>query len=240
MFLQLEPDRRPVRPDDRVERVLVQRDRVQVERFAVMGLGELRVRLRFEREGELRCAETGSVHARGQYAGTPTTKIGQRFQVHAALSASCGLRLPFEVRLTFLSSSLTSSTESARMPPSPPVTDVPSIDGSGASPLSGARYSCKLSVGAPAAFEVAAEPDAESESDDDDPGDSGGDVGRLETGEASSAAKLMLAARFGGSVRRGRTKAAAAGRKTWGNFSPSPCPTGVYRHLLCNFAMSSL
>lgn len=46
-----------------------------------------------------------------------------------------------DARLTFFSSSPTSSIDSALNPPSPPVTLVPSMLGSGASPLRGARYS---------------------------------------------------------------------------------------------------
>ena len=87
--------------------------------------------------------------------------------------------------LTFLSSSLTWSTESALMPPSPPVTEVPSIEGSGASPLSGARYSWRSR--AEPADEVADDESASLGLDE-----CAGEAGRLETGDASSAAKLIL------------------------------------------------
>lgn len=44
-------------------------------------------------------------------------------------------------QLTFFDSSSTSSALLALNPPSPPVTEVPSIEGSGASPFRGALYS---------------------------------------------------------------------------------------------------
>ena len=45
------------------------------------------------------------------------------------------------VELTCLSASLTSSAFSARIPPSPPPTLVPSMEGTGTVPFSGAKYS---------------------------------------------------------------------------------------------------